>query len=63
MSRAFEAKQEALAAYPEDRESACDLFLGYLDCSESDFEYEFNQSVERYIFGNKELANNEKQEG
>ena len=51
MSRAFDAKQQALSAHPDDKESAVDLFLGYLDCSESDFEYEFNQSAEKYIFG------------
>ena len=51
MSRAFDAKQSALAAYSDDKEAAVDLFLGYLDCSESDFEYEFNQTAEQYIFG------------
>ena len=55
MSRAFDAKQEALQAYPDCKESAVDLFLGYLDCSEDDFEYEFNQSAEQYIFGNKDF--------
>jgi len=51
MSRAFDAKQAALSAHPDDRELAVDLFLGYLDVSEGDFEYEFNQSPEVYIFG------------
>lgn len=50
MSRAYDAKQAALQAYPEDREAATDLFLGYLDLSEDDFEYEFNQPAEEYIF-------------
>lgn len=53
MSRAYDAKQHALKAYPDDREKAIDLFLDYCDISESDFEYEFNQSPEEYIFGNK----------
>lgn len=53
MSRAYDAKHEALAVHPKDREAACSLFLGYLDCSEDDFRYEFNQSVERYIFGDE----------
>lgn len=51
MSRAFEAKQAALKAYPDDKESAVDLFLNYIDISQSDFEYEFNQTPEDYIFG------------
>ena len=50
MSRAYDAKQEALQAYPDCKESAVDLFLGYLDISESDFEYEFNQTAKDYIF-------------
>ncbi len=54
MSRAFDAKQEALSAYPDNRDKAVNLFLGYCDISESDFKYEFNQSPETYIFGNEE---------
>jgi len=53
MSRAFDAKEQAIAAYPNDKEKAIDLFFSYLDCSESDFEYEFNQTAEEYIFGDK----------
>ena len=53
MSRAYDAKQSALIAHKDDKEAAIDLFLGYLDCSEDDFEYEFNQTAEQYIFGNK----------
>ena len=53
MSRAFDAKQHALAAHKEDRDKAVGLFLDYLDISESDFEYEFNQSAEAYIFGDE----------
>lgn len=52
MSRAYDAKQFALAS-TGNREVAIDLFLGYLDVSESDFQYEFNQSPEKYIFGNE----------
>ena len=51
MSRAYDAKQAALAAHPDNKEDAVDLFLGYIDCSEDDFKYEFNQSAEQYIFG------------
>ena len=51
MSRAFDAKQHALAAHSDDKENAVYLFLDFLDCSESDFEYEFNQTAEEYIFG------------
>lgn len=56
MSRAYDAKQHALSAHPEDRDKAIGLFLGYLgDFSEDDFQYEFNQSVEEYIFGDKRV--------
>ena len=51
MSRAYDAKQHALAAYPKDKESAVDLLLGYLELGDADFEYEFNQTAECYIFG------------
>jgi hypothetical protein len=54
MSRAFDTRQQAITVYPEDREAGVGLFLGYLDCSESDFKYEFNQSPEEYIYGEKE---------
>lgn len=50
MSRAFDAKQHALAAYPDDREAGASLFLGYLDMSDSDFEYEFGESAIKYIY-------------
>jgi len=53
MSRAFDAKKHALAAYPEDRAKAVDLFLDYCELNESDFQYEFNETPEQYIFGDK----------
>lgn len=53
MSRAYDAKQAAIAAYPEDKESGVVLFLGFLGCSENDFEYENNQTPEQYIYGDK----------
>jgi len=54
MSRAYDAKQAALAAYPEDKEGAVILFLDFLACSESDFVYENNQSPKEYIFGEED---------
>lgn len=51
MSRAYDAKQAALKAYPEDRESAVDLFISFLDMDTVDFEYEFNMTEEEYVFG------------
>jgi len=50
MSRAYDARQHAIVAYPEDREAAVSLFLNFLDISEEDFSYEFNQTAEEYIF-------------
>lgn len=54
MSRAYDAKQAALSAHPENRDAAIDLFLGYCDCSEDDFTYENNETPEEYIFGEKD---------
>ena len=53
MSRAYDAKQVALEIYKatKNRDQTVDLFLGYIDISESDFVYEFNQTPEKYIFG------------
>jgi hypothetical protein len=51
MSRQYDAKQEALKAYPTDRLSGVEMFLSYLDISESDFAYEESQSAESYIYG------------
>jgi len=54
MSRAYDAKQAALKAYPNDRDAAVSMFLGYCwDMSEEDFEYEYNMSPEKYIFGDE----------
>mgnify|MGYP000630773629 CR=1 FL=1 len=53
MSRAYDAKQAALAAYSDDRESAIDLFIGYVGVDESDLEYDLGESVEKYIFGDE----------
>lgn len=57
MSRAYDARQEALNAHPESREEGVSLFLGYLGCSESDFKYEWSQSAEEYIYGKDESEN------
>jgi len=51
MSRQYDAKQEALKAYPGDRQSGVELFLGYLGVSEADFQYEEGKSSEEYIYG------------
>ena len=52
MSRQYDAKQEVLKAYPDDRQSGVDMFLGYLGVSEGDFRYEEGMSPEEYIYGN-----------
>lgn len=51
MSRQFDAKQEALKAYPTDRESGVRLLLDYLEASEKDFFYEEGMTPEEYIYG------------
>ncbi len=50
MSKAFEAKKHVLKAYPIKSNAAISLFLDYIEMSESDFEYEFNESAETYIY-------------
>lgn len=54
MSRAYDAKQAALSAHPENREAAIDLFIGYINMDCSDIEYELGMPVEEYIFGEKD---------
>lgn len=51
MSRQYDAKQSALKAYPEDRESGVDLFFDILNVSAADFQYEEGVSAEEYIYG------------
>lgn len=51
MSRAFDAKQHALKAYPDDVDSGIELFLDFLGISRDDFEYAENQKVEEYLYG------------
>jgi hypothetical protein len=53
MSRQFEAKQEALKAYPDDREAGVRLLLDYCQVSESDFIYEEGRTPEEYIYGTR----------
>ena len=51
MSRQFDAKQEALSAYPNDIEKAVSLFQNFIDMDTVDIEYELGMSCEEYIFG------------
>ena len=53
MSRQYDAKQEVLAAWPNDREEGVRLFLIILDVCESDFQYEEGMSSEEYIYGSR----------
>jgi hypothetical protein len=56
MSRAYDAKKHALAAYPDDREAGVSLFMGFIGISEDDFEYEFDETPENYIYGDNETG-------
>ena len=56
MSRLFDAKQQALSAYPDDRESAVEMFIGYIDADVCDIEYEVGTTIEKYIFGDEESS-------
>ena len=51
MSRAYDAKQAALKAYPSDRDAGVQLLLEYLDSNEKDFAYEMGETPEEYIYG------------
>ena len=51
MSRQYDAKHEALKAYPDDVESGVDLFLTILNVSEEDFRYEEGMSPGEYVYG------------
>ena len=54
MSIQYEAKQEALKAYPNDRASAVGLFYRIIGVSISDFEYEEGMTAEEYLFARPE---------
>jgi hypothetical protein len=55
MSRQFDAKQAALAAYPSDREAGIQLFMGYLgEMSEADFIHDEGMTPEEYVYGKTE---------
>lgn len=51
MSRAYDAKQAALAAYPTLQAEAGFLFLTIIDMSTEDFDYEYGVGPLTYIFG------------
>ena len=51
MSRVYDAKQVALKAYPNHKGDAVDLFLNYIEMMQEDFEYEFDETPEQYIYG------------
>ena len=51
MSKQYDAKHEALKAYPDDVESGVDLFLTILNVSEEDFRYEEGMSPGEYVYG------------
>lgn len=53
MSRQYDAKQEVLKAYPDDVQAGVEMFLGYLDVSASDFEYEEGMTPAEYIYSAK----------
>lgn len=54
MSRAYDGRLAALKAYPDDEEAAIDLFMEFIELSETDFIYEFSMTPRDYLFGDKE---------
>jgi hypothetical protein len=63
MSKQFDAKQAALKAYPEDREAAIDLFVGFIDMDIDEIEYENGMTCEEYIFGDEKKSKDKKESG
>lgn len=53
MSKVYDAKQAVLKAHPVDRDAGVDLFYTIIDMDECDFEYEFDESAEKYIYGDE----------
>lgn len=53
MSRQYDAKQEVLKAYPNDRKSGVELFQTILSVTEADFRYEEGVGFEEYVYGPK----------
>ena len=51
MSRVYDAKQVALKSYPNHKGDAVDLFLSYIDIDAEEFEDEFDETPEQYIYG------------
>jgi hypothetical protein len=51
MSRAYDAKQSVLSAWPNDMRKGLDLFYTIMDCSASDFRHEWNQGGAEYCYG------------
>jgi hypothetical protein len=63
MSKQFDAKQAALKAYPEDREAAIDLFVGFIDMDIDEIEYENGMTCEEYIFDDEKKSRDKKESG
>lgn len=49
MSRAYDMKQIALKACPNDKDAAVEMFLDILEMDEEDFEYEFCRTPHQYM--------------
>jgi hypothetical protein len=64
MSRQFDAKHAALAAYPTDREAGVQLFMDILGerVSVGDFIYEEGCTPEEYVYGKPPVSNGEQQD-
>ncbi len=56
MSRQYDARQEALKVYPNDREAGAEFLLHYCNVSEKDFIYEEGMTPEEYIYGKPTTA-------
>ncbi len=49
MSRAYDAKQEALKKYPSNKEKAATFFLKFLDVSAINFNTEVHETAEDFL--------------
>ena len=60
MSRAYDAKKRTLAVYPDNKEDGVSFFLDFINMSSEDFEYEFSETPEFYIYGSAETKQENK---
>jgi hypothetical protein len=57
MSIAYDAKHQALKAYPNKCDDGIELFLTIYGSSRSDMEYNEGQTADEYVYGEVQIVN------